>query len=702
MPKINLNQNNFTSGELSPHLYMRTDLQQYRNGCKEVLNMLPIVEGGIKRRGGTQALTALNGVLRLIPFILSHTESYILAFKAYSILVLDKSGTIIRTIESPYTTLDVKEITYIQDKYSLYIAHGSHQLRWLRVSEDLTNWALSIFTYTVPPLDEIDTPTVAIKSTETAVGKITTISASAYEEYRADKQYLEDDICYAWDNGSRQYYKAIQSVIGKYPHKTAGSEAYWQWVAQDAVNTFTQADVGKYLFINEGIVRIDSFVATDTVKGEILLKLKSDIEAIARSWSFKSATFTAMNGFPKTVTLYQQRLVLGGTKKYPNYIWISRVGDTTHFLPTTTDGDSFTVSANSDQLSNIVHFAQSRGIVVLTGGSELSITATNALTPTNANITEHTTYGTVENIRPIKVGSELLFVMKGKNRLRSLVYDYSADGLVSNELSVLASHIAKEHGSFVELGYQQEPDSVIWMVLGDGTLATLTLSREQSVTAWGRHDLGGQVKSLVTLPSAQGSDLVFFLIQRGTQIFLEQLNPDYYADGTVTVAAQHVNGVCTVEHAHVGIHGSATVAYFKSGKTIYSLPIINRVGNKLTIDCDSTVGTVFVGKRSLSKISLFPPELQNSPATTSPSLFKINHINLYMYETINPKVNGSIVETKQFNQNLFDPPSPYTGHKRIELNGWTSFDEYKLEISQNEPLPFHITSLVTELIFNER
>lgn len=700
MPKMNLNQNNFTSGELSPNLYMRTDLQQYRNGCKEVLNMLPIVEGGIKRRSGTQSLTALNGVLRLIPFILSHTESYILAFKAYSILVLNKSGTIIRTIESPYTTLDVKEITYIQDKYSLYLAHGSHQLRWLRVSEDLTNWDLSIFTYTVPPLDEIDTPTVAIKSTETALGKITTISASAYEEYKADKQYLEDDLCYLWVNGIRHYYKAVQATLGNKPSNT--DVTYWVWAAQNSVDTFTQADIGKYLFINEGIVRIDSFVATDTVKGEILLKLKSDIEAIARSWTFKSATFTATNGYPKTVTLYQQRLVLGGTKKYPNYIWISRVGDTTHFLPTTTDGDSFTVSANSDQLSNIAHLAQSRGIVVLTGGSELSITSTNALTPTNANITEHTTYGTVENIRPIKVGSELLFVMKGKNRLRSLVYNYSEDGLVSNELSVLASHIAKEHGSFVELGYQQEPDSVIWMVLGDGTLATLTLSREQSVTAWGRHDLGGQVKSLVTLPSAQGSDLVFFLIQRGTQIFLEQLNPDYYADGTVIATVQRSNGVATVEHTQVCIHGSATVAYYRNGNSIYTIPITNRVGNKLTIDCDSTVATVFIGKRSLSKISLFPPELQNSPATTSPSLFKINHINLYMYETINPKVNGAIVETKQFNENLFDPPSSYTGHKRVELNGWMGFEKFKVEISQDEPLPFHITSLVMELIFNER
>ena len=69
MAKINLIKNNFTSGELSPHIWMRTDLQQYRNGTKEMLNFLPIVEGGLKRRGGTEALAVTAGAVRILPFI---------------------------------------------------------------------------------------------------------------------------------------------------------------------------------------------------------------------------------------------------------------------------------------------------------------------------------------------------------------------------------------------------------------------------------------------------------------------------------------------------------------------------------------------------------------------------------------------------------------------------------------------------------
>jgi len=132
----------------------------------------------------------------------------------------------------------------------------------------------------------------------------------------------------------------------------------------------------------------------------------------------------------------------------------------------------------------------------MTGGSELVISE-NALTPTNKSILEHTSYGSTSNIKPIKVGSELLFVQCGAERLRTLLYDYSIDSLTSNELSVLASHIAEDHGGFKEMVYQQEPDSIVWFVLNDGTLASLTLNREQSVTAWSQHDLGSSIVSAI-------------------------------------------------------------------------------------------------------------------------------------------------------------------------------------------------------------
>jgi len=44
----------------------------------------------------------------------------------------------------------------------------------------------------------------------------------------------------------------------------------------------------------------------------------------------------------------------------------------------------------------------------------------------------------------------------------------------------------------------------------------------------------------------------------------------------------------------------------------------------------------------------------------------------------------------------------YTGSKRVEVNGWNDFDNFKLIIEQDEPLPFHITVIVVEQNINER
>lgn len=61
-----------------------------------------------------------------------------------------------------------------------------------------------------------------------------------------------------------------------------------------------------------------------------------------------------------------------------------------------------------------------------------------------------------------------------------------------------------------------------------------------------------------------------------------------------------------------------------------------------------------------------------------------------------------MVEIKEFNENLFESPKPFTGQKRVEMNGWNIFDGFKPVIKQDEPLPLHITALVMEHNFNDR
>ena len=633
MAKINLIKNNFTSGELSPHIWMRTDLQQYRNGTKEMLNFLPIVEGGLKRRGGTAVTAATEGAVRILPFIISHSVAYLLVFKALSIDVLDSNGTLIKSLATLYTEEEIHEINYTQNRYQFFIAHSEHPLAWVRASEDLTNWAYDEFDFYVPPLEEVVTPTLPLKPNEKNAGKTVTLTASAYAVYDSTKRYQVGDICHHTISGTRYYFRAKKITQGNTPTLGQPSQGgtipdeYWGTTSVTEAQAFTAADVNKFVFINEGIIRIDKYVSPSTVLGEILLKLNTDIEAIGNSWTLKQDIFEVNLGYPRAVTMYQQRLVIAGTKTYPNYVWLSRVGDVTNFLPTVADGDSFTVSASSDQLTNVLHLAQSRGICVMTGGSELVISSQNAMTPTNTSILEHTSFGSTENIKPLKVGSELIFVQRGAERVRTLLYDYSIDSLTSSELTVLASHIAKKNGGIKEMVYCAEPDSIIWFVLGNGKLASLTLNREQSVIAWSTHDIGGTVLSVTSLPSTTGSDRLYFLVNRNGTVQIEQMKEELLLDSVIEVKVQH-NNPCIIEHTQIGVLGNDVAAYYKDGNSTYSLPILNRQGNTLTINCDSSVHEVYIGRKFTSRVSLFAPELQGSPATSSPSIIKINHINL--------------------------------------------------------------------------
>jgi len=58
MAKSRFIQNNFVSGELSPLLRGRTDLQQYYQGCQTADNVVIVPQGGLRRRPGTEFIAA--------------------------------------------------------------------------------------------------------------------------------------------------------------------------------------------------------------------------------------------------------------------------------------------------------------------------------------------------------------------------------------------------------------------------------------------------------------------------------------------------------------------------------------------------------------------------------------------------------------------------------------------------------------------
>src|SRR5690606_6727309 len=367
----------------------------------------------------------------------------------------------------------------------------------------------------------------------------------------------------------------------------------WQEVAWYDIPIFNTSHIGAIVNINGGQVRITEITSGTVATGEVLVKLNADVQAIAKSWTLNTAAFTAATGYPSTVTFFKQRLVFANTKNNPNQLWVSAIGNDGDFLEATDDASAFSMASSSAQADNILHLAQRGGVVALTGGSEFLISSTGAFTPASAQIEQHTTYGAQSNVRPCLVGNELLFVQRGGNRLRALSYRYEVDGLVSPELSAIAPHIAEDHGGIKELTYQQTPYSLVWMVLNDGKVASITLNRDQEMNAWAQHDFGGSVRSICALPQAAGNDLCFMLIQRKASVVLEQLDETSFMD-------------CEIAHngalANRNLHNSTQYRFQNADGYFYD-------------DNQPTSGTWFAGQPFNMEVEFLPPDHSQVPST---------------------------------------------------------------------------------------
>ncbi|MFV5507406.1 carbohydrate-binding protein [Acinetobacter sp. 197] len=668
-------KNNLSSGELSPLLHTRTDVQQYANGAKKLLNAIPLVEGGAKKRPGTKFRGIFAGALRLIPFVPNSDNPFLLILGINTLQVYDPlTQSVVHTGSTPYNTASkVAQIQVAHSRYRMFFVQSDHPVHRLVCSKDFDNWDFAPFTFVTAPVDEINTtPNVALTPTGVEVGKTIALNAAAFPNWSSTENYIIGErVIYLG-----QTWRAIADSTGKVP---AVDSTDWESVTAGDASVFIPAHVGAIISINGGQVKITSYVSPTGVLGEVIVKLNAAVQAIAKSWTLNTAAFTAATGYPSTVTFFKQRLVFANTKNNPNQLWVSAIGNDGDFLEATDDASAFSMASSSAQADNILHLAQRGGVVALTGGSEFLISSTGAFTPASAQIEQHTTYGAQSNVRPCLVGNELLFVQRGGNRLRALSYRYEVDGLVSPELSAIAPHIAEDHGGIKELTYQQTPYSLVWMVLNDGKVASITLNRDQEMNAWAQHDFGGAVRSICALPQAAGNDLCFMLIQRKASVVLEQLDEASFMD-------------CEIAHngalANRNLHNSTQYRFQNADGYFYD-------------DNQPASGTWFAGQPFNMEVEFLPPDHSQVPSTAMLHKIQAHETVLYVRNSIGGYCNQYELEHKSFNQSAFQNLT-YTGPVSVSMNGWSTLHEMELKITHNKPLPFHVQSVAMLVSMNER
>ncbi len=685
-------KNNFSAGELAPTLYTRTDIQQYSNGAKRLRNVFPLVEGGVRKRPGTFNRGLMAGAIRLIPFIVNSGSVYLLILKNASIQVYNpRTKTVVATLASPYTTAQIPDIQYVQYRFEMFLTHGDVQVHRLKCDEAFSNWDISAFVFTHPPIDSEGARYPFRKGTPSGgdLGAFVNFTLDAVTAWSNTQTYLLGDVVtYSW-----AYYQAARDNTGVQPDT---SVADWVVVPNADRAGFTANDVGRYVDVNGGLIKITKFNDVNSVSGEVVKKLDAVIKAIERSWVIQPLAFNSADGYPRCCTYFKQRLVFANTKKAPNKIWFSAVGANGNFLETTEDGDAFSIVSASGLSNSILFLEAQRGVICLTSGGEFMVDSDGGLTPTTVNIVEHSAYGAYSVTRPERVGNELLFVQRGGERVRALTYRYEVDGLVSPEISALSSHIGEDHLGVNEISYQQEPESIVWLVLGDGKVASITFNRDQEVMAWAQHDFGGVVKSICSLPTQLGSDDAFMLIERKSQIYLEQISFDAYLDSQVDITL----GGNTISKAQFDRLNSIST-YCKDGESVTEIEYIVDE-NSLQVDAGLIGMVLSVGQPFECVAELFPPELNQSPLSTMMHKAKVDRIAFFFNKTLGASINGELIETFTFDDNILGPAKPYTGFHLEEGGHWADLHKVPLIITHNKPLPFHMQAVTMQLSINEK
>ena len=93
---VTYRQTNFTAGELSPRMLGRFDLDKYGNGAKELENVVPVIQGGVRSTEGTEFIAEVKDSTRktrLTRFVFSKTEALMLEFGHQYIRFFDQDGS---------------------------------------------------------------------------------------------------------------------------------------------------------------------------------------------------------------------------------------------------------------------------------------------------------------------------------------------------------------------------------------------------------------------------------------------------------------------------------------------------------------------------------------------------------------------------------------------------------------------------------
>ena len=658
MARSSLALSTFTSGEISPRLEGRIDIEKYRSGLSDLTNMIVQPHGGLTRRPGTEYLGPVKDSsvkTRLIPFQFKTSDTYILEF-GHQYMRVFRNGLQVLLGSAKTITAATKANPAVITSNSHGYSNGDEI--YLAGVGGMTE--LNGRNYIVA---NVSTNTYSLK--DLFGNNINSTNYTTYTSGGATDEIYEIATPYASaDVFNLRFAQSADVMYFAHP-------SY-------AIRTLSRTDHNAWTF------------ATPSINEN------------------STPVLTTSNNYPSVVTFFEQRLVFAATNNNPQTIWFSKNADYLNFTTGTSADNALIYTIASNQVNSIRYLSPTRVLTIGTSGGEYVLTTTNdgPITPTTTQIRKYSNYGSA-NIEPVQVADVTLFLQRGNRKVREFKYvgEVNTAGYQAPDITVLAEHITK--GGVEGFAYQQEPENIVWCIRADGTLLGLTYRREEAVVAWHKHVIGGKfgagqavVESISALPTDSGNDELYMVVKRTingqTMRYVEVMKDfdfgstttsAFFVDSGLAYAGSAVSGFSSLYH----LEGD-DVSILANGASHPDKTVSN---GAISLDFSATSAAIGYGYTSSMQTLRIESGSQDGISQGKPK--RIHGITMRLFETVGVEIGNDAGEIDRVffrdSSMAMDEAVPlFTGDKDIEFQGGFDDDD-RIYLQQTQPLPLTILAL---------
>lgn len=746
MQKIRVPLTNFQFGEVSPSLYSRTDTAIYNQSAQRVENFFLRAEGGVIKRAGLEKVYKYADITpnaakvqqaRLLPFIFSDDEQYIVSLEHQKVRVFQLSPTtgavsLVSTITSDINSNTLKfdqdylhEYTFAQAGDVMIICHQLFQPQQI-VRTGLTSFQVESFvfdqksdnTLIYQPYYSFQKSGTTLDVSASSGNSVTLTTSNPYWDTSGD--HVGVTVRY---HGNEIEITGVTSSTVATGHILDKLEVHLDIAAFRTTEGLADVEV---TMVNHGLSVNDSIVVshagsvggisgnqingtrtvTEVIDDDRFIIVAGQnanasedgggtpkIETHAATTQWDEQSFSDLRGYPAAVTFHQNRLCFGGTIAQPDAIWMSKSGYYYNFnVGKAKDNESINVTASVGEINQIRHLVSNRDLQVFTASSEMYIPAfqNQPITPTNVQVRRQTPFGSGFE-RPLSLDGGTLFIQKGGAIVREYIFSDTEAAYVANPISSVSAHLIKtpiEMNAFY--GAVKRSESYSFIVNADGTIAVFNSNRAEQRAGWTEFTSQGKFVSTVTIDDRVFANLVFDLGD-GTENFVLC---EFVSTKNMDLSTIY-SGTAGVFDVSADFNDGAVVKVVDGNNYIGEFTVAS--GNVDVSEIDATLTEAEIGYSFDVTLTTNPIDaaLSNGPVTGVPR--GIGSVYMDLNTTLSCSVNGTALVIRNVTDDMSQQQQPFTGKKEFRLLGYSR--DPQVTITQNAPLPLQVNGLVAELIF---